>query len=126
MTFCRRPNPFNTLDHDKNGRGESGSHIVHDFLETNYRTGSRILEPPPPPLMTFFQSQFIDFIEIVQTQIIVDCFGGQHTREKLGQRLHPVDRPITTNTENSVHFQRVKALFDFGHDRHLAGINVSA
>ena len=70
--------------------------------------------------------QFIDFIEIVKSEIIIDRFRRQYAWEKLTERLHSIDCAVTTNTDHSVNFEGLKSLFDLGHNVSLTAIDIGA
>ena len=68
----------------------------------------------------------VGFVEIVESQVVVDGFGGQHARKELGQRLHPVDRAVPADADQALDSQFFETLPDFFERLVLVRIDVVA
>src|SRR5439155_23951588 len=73
-----------------------------------------------------FAAPLVGLMAVVQSQVVVDGFGGQHGGEVVGQRLHAVERAVAADANEPFDVQTPQPLHDFADGPRILGVNVIA
>ena len=111
--------------HEHGGR-EARRHIVDHVLQVEPGSARTADVAVARRCVAGFAAPLVGLMAVVQPQVVVDGFGGQHGGEVVGQRLHAVERAVAADANEPFDVQTPQPLHDFADGPRILGVNVIA
>ena len=100
MAFGRGPHALDAAGRHEHGRGIAGRDVVDHLLQIDRGRGrGRIGSDSRALVVARFARPFVDFVQIVQPQVVVDRLGAQHGGQPVAQRLQAVERAVAADAD---------------------------
>ena len=113
MTFGRGPHALHAAGRNEDCRGVAGRDVIDHLLQIDHgaRTGAGVAVSGGG--FAGVANPFVDFIQVIQTQIVVDRLGSEHRGHSVTKRLQAIERAVAPDAHQPLHAQPPQSLEDF-------------